>query len=274
MALGTGLRGLAVAHTLAFVGAALVAVAGVRRVLGPGVLRQALRGPAAAGLQAVRRAAGAVRTMTIALLQRADIIILAAFVEARTVAFYFAAEQLTRSVAGLRHAFDGVAAPLLSESLHQQDRARLRHNLKLLTRWVALAAAPIAASLFTLRPELLSLFGPQHREAAGAMGLLLLGAVDHRHPGADAGGAGDERAIEAVPGDHVDGRRGQRHAEPAAGAPAGSGRGRGRHRHVGAGPAGGADRADLDAGPGAPVLPGSGQGAAGRGRWSGCTARW
>jgi O-antigen/teichoic acid export membrane protein len=172
-ALGAGLRGLAVAHALAYVGAALVAVAGVRRVLGAGVLGQAVRGPAQPGFKRFAVPLG-LSDMTVALLQRADVIILSAFVEARTVAFYFAAEQLTRSVAGLRHAFDGVAAPLLSESLHQQDRERLRHNLKLLTRWVALGTAPIAAALASLRPELLSLFGPHHREAAGAMGLLLL----------------------------------------------------------------------------------------------------
>ena len=171
--LGAGLAGLAVAHALAYVAAALVAVAGVRRVLGRGVLGQALRGPAQPGFKRFAVPLG-VSDMTVALLQRADVIILASFVEARVVAFYFAAEQLTRSVAGLRHALDGVAAPLLSESLHLQDRARLRHNLKLLTRWVALGTAPIAAALAALRPELLSLFGPQHREAAGAMGLLLL----------------------------------------------------------------------------------------------------
>jgi O-antigen/teichoic acid export membrane protein len=172
-ALGSGLPGLAVAHALAYVAAALVAVVGVRRVLGAGVLAQALRGPAQPGFRRFAVPLGLSDT-TVALLQRADVIILAAFVDARTVAFYFAAEQLTRSVAGLRHAFDGVAAPLLSESLHLEDRARLRAALKLLTRWVALGTAPIAAALAALRPELLSLFGPQHRVAAGAMGLLLL----------------------------------------------------------------------------------------------------
>jgi O-antigen/teichoic acid export membrane protein len=171
--LGTGLLGLAVAHTLAYVAAALVAVVGARRVLGPGVISQALRGPPQPGFKRYAVPLG-ISDMATAILQRADVIILAAFVEARTVAFYFAAEQLTRSVAGLRHAFDGVAAPLLSESLHLQDRARLRHNLKMLTRWIALASAPIAAALATLRPELLSLFGPHHRQAAGAMGLLLM----------------------------------------------------------------------------------------------------
>ena len=172
-ALGAGLAGLAIAHSVAFIGAALLAALGARWVLGTRVVAQAIRGPSLPGFKRFAVPLG-VSEMTTAILQRADVIILGVFVDATTVGVYFAAEQLSRSVTGVRYAFDGVAAPLLAEALHQQNRARLQYNLTLLTRWIALAAAPACALAFTLRPELLALFSPEHRVAATAMGVLLL----------------------------------------------------------------------------------------------------
>jgi O-antigen/teichoic acid export membrane protein len=44
-----------------------------------------------------------------------------------------------------------------------------------MTRWVASAAAPIAVTLFALRPRLLSLYGSGYAGGATAMGLLIAG---------------------------------------------------------------------------------------------------
>jgi O-antigen/teichoic acid export membrane protein len=44
-----------------------------------------------------------------------------------------------------------------------------------MTRWVALAAAPIAVTVVALRRELLSLYGPGFRDGAAALSVLALG---------------------------------------------------------------------------------------------------
>jgi O-antigen/teichoic acid export membrane protein len=64
---------------------------------------------------------------------------------------------------------------MMSEALHQGDRARLRDNLALMTRWVATAAAPIALTLLALREPLLWLYGPAYVSGVTAMGLLVAG---------------------------------------------------------------------------------------------------
>jgi O-antigen/teichoic acid export membrane protein len=64
---------------------------------------------------------------------------------------------------------------MISEAFFRRDRERLRYNLALMTRWVASAAAPIAVTLFALRPRLLPLYGAGYANGASAMGFLILG---------------------------------------------------------------------------------------------------
>jgi O-antigen/teichoic acid export membrane protein len=75
------------------------------------------------------------------------------------VALYAAAEFVTRVIANPRYVFDHVIAPVLAEALHAGDRARVRYNLALVTRWVVTAASPIAATVIVLRAEILGLYG-------------------------------------------------------------------------------------------------------------------
>jgi O-antigen/teichoic acid export membrane protein len=109
------------------------------------------------------------------ILQRANIFILSAYAGAPSVAVFAASEELGRSVAGMRYAFDSVAAPMMAEALHKGDRERLRYNLALMTRWVASASAPIALTLLALREPLLWLYGPSYVSGVTAMGLLVFG---------------------------------------------------------------------------------------------------
>jgi O-antigen/teichoic acid export membrane protein len=166
--------GAAVAHAAAYVTLAVLAWVGATRVFGRGKLRAALRAPADGKLRRFAIPMGASELMN-AILQRANVFILAAFAGAPTVAVFAAAEELGRSAAGIRYAFDSVVSPLMAESLHQRDHARLRYNLALTTRWVASASAPIALTLLALRPELLALYGPHYGGGAAAMALLVLG---------------------------------------------------------------------------------------------------
>src|SRR6185369_15481298 len=94
-----------------------------------------------------------------AVLQRADMFIVASFAGFEAVALYAAAEFVTRVIANPRYVFDHVIAPVLAEALHAGDRARVRYNLALVTRWVVTAASPIAATVIVLRAEILGLYG-------------------------------------------------------------------------------------------------------------------
>ena len=122
-----------------------------------------------------------------AILQRANIFILSAYAGPVSVAVFAAAEELGRSVVGMRYAFDSVAGPMIAEALYQGDRERLRYNLALMTRWVASASAPIALTLLALREPLLWLYGPGYVGGTTAMALLVFGHLINGVLGLSAG---------------------------------------------------------------------------------------
>jgi O-antigen/teichoic acid export membrane protein len=153
-----------------------LAWAGASALFGRRRLREAVRAPAHRGLIRFALPLGAAELMN-SVLQRANVFILSAYSGAAAVAVFAASEELGRSVAGMRYAFDSVAAPMMSEALHQGDRERLRYNLALMVRWVASASAPIALTLLALREPLLWLYGPGYASGVTAMGLLVCGHV-------------------------------------------------------------------------------------------------
>jgi O-antigen/teichoic acid export membrane protein len=175
-ALRPSVYGAAAAHGTSTVLLAALAWVGASAVLGRGRLREALRAPPHKGLVKFAIPLGASEFMN-GILQRANVFILSMRSGAAAVAVFAASEELGRSVVGMRYAFDSVAAPMMSEALHQGDRERLRYNLALMTRWVASASAPIALTLLALREPLLWLYGPAYVSGVTAMGLLVCGHV-------------------------------------------------------------------------------------------------
>jgi O-antigen/teichoic acid export membrane protein len=173
-ALRPDVYGAAAAHGTSTLVLATFAWVSASAVLGRGRLREALRAPAHKGLIRFAIPLGAAEFMN-GILQRANVFILSAYSGAAAVAVFAASEELGRSVGGIRLAFDSVAAPMMSEALHQGDRERLRYNLALMTRWVASASAPIALTLLALRAPLLWLYGPAYVSGVTAMGLLIGG---------------------------------------------------------------------------------------------------
>jgi O-antigen/teichoic acid export membrane protein len=166
--------GAAAAHGVSTLLLLALAWVGASAVFGRGRLRAALRAPGHRGFIKFALPIGAAELMN-GLLQRANVFILSAYAGPAAVAIFAASEELGRSVVGIRYAFDSVAAPMMAEALHQGDRARLRDNLALMTRWVASAAAPIALTLLALREPLLWLYGPAYVSGVTAMGLLVAG---------------------------------------------------------------------------------------------------
>src|SRR5262249_4758993 len=150
-----------------------LAFRGTAAVLGRRRLRAALRAPAHPTFTRFAVPFGGSELMN-AILQRASIFILTAFAGAPTVALFAAADELGRAVGAARLAFDSIITPMMSEAMRLRDQDRVRYLLALMTRWVASASAPLAVTLFVLRPQLLALYGPHYQDAATAMGFLLL----------------------------------------------------------------------------------------------------
>ena len=156
--LGGGLRGLAVAHVSTSAVLAALAVAACVRVFGAAYLRTALRAERHPGFLRFSLPLGAA-DISNAILQRADTFIIVTFAGFDALAVYAAAEYFTRIIANPRYLFDHIVAPVMAEALHLKDRARVRYNLALVTRWVITASAPIAVTVIVLRAEILALYG-------------------------------------------------------------------------------------------------------------------
>jgi O-antigen/teichoic acid export membrane protein len=173
--IGRSLATLAVAHVLAAAASLLLAIFAVGRVFGRGELRRALRAPWLPGLVPFSLPLAASDLLN-AILQRADIILLTAFVGTSAAGVYAASEFITRVIASARSVFDSVAAPVFSEAVNLGQRDRLKQNLVMMNRWVFTVATPIALTVAVLRRDLLALYGPAFQEGATAVCIL---AVSH-----------------------------------------------------------------------------------------------
>jgi O-antigen/teichoic acid export membrane protein len=172
-AVGSGAAGLARAYAGAYLALAVVAATAAAALYGGRWLLAAFRGaPRREGFYRYVFPL-AVAELANALLQRAHVFLLGALAGPTTVALFAAAEELGRPAAAVRYVFDPIATVAIAESFRLGDRARLQYNVGLITRWVASAAAPIAATLLVLRRELLSFYGPGYGSAAGAMVLMV-----------------------------------------------------------------------------------------------------
>lgn len=164
---------LAVAHVLASAASLVLALMVVGRVFGRGEIARAVRSPWLPGFARYSTPLGAAELMN-AIQQKADILLLTAMVGPKVSAGYAAAEFISRVISNARYVFDAVAAPVFSEAINLGQNDRLRYNLQLMSRWVATAAVPIAATVIALRHELLSLYGSAFVTATTAMAVLAM----------------------------------------------------------------------------------------------------
>ena len=108
-ALGGRLRGLALAHCATALVAALAGLAAARTVFRPAELRNVLRAPRIPGFNRFSLTMSSAELLNVAF-QRADLLILTAYLGAKGAAVYAAAEFLTRVIANIRYAFDAIVA--------------------------------------------------------------------------------------------------------------------------------------------------------------------
>jgi O-antigen/teichoic acid export membrane protein len=171
-ALGGGITRLGAAYLACAAMTGALAVVAATRVFPS---RNFFRGAAHPSLVHFALPAGGAELLN-ALFQRADLLVLGLYRSPADVALFAAAEFLCSTIAATRFALDSIACGMISEALRLGDRARLRHNLRMLTRFVLLLAAFVFVTVASLRRELLSLYGPEFTAAAAA---LLILAVKH-----------------------------------------------------------------------------------------------
>jgi O-antigen/teichoic acid export membrane protein len=171
--LGGGLSRLAAAYVVAAALVAALAVGGCARVFGASELRRAVRTERHPGFLRFALPFGAADVLN-AVLQRADAVLVTTFAGFDALAVYAAAEFVTRLIANPRYLFDHILAPVIAEALHTGDRARVRYNLALTTRWVTTACVPIAVTVVVLRTEILGLYGGAFAAGAGALIILAI----------------------------------------------------------------------------------------------------
>jgi O-antigen/teichoic acid export membrane protein len=171
--IGRSLATLAVAHVLAATASLLLAIFAVGRVFGRGELRRAIRAPWLPGLVPFSLPLAASDLLN-AILQRADIILLTAFVGTSAAGVYAASEFITRVIASARSVFDSVAAPVFSEAVTMGQRDRLKQNLVMMNRWVFTVATPIALTVLVMRRDLLALYGSAFQEGATTVAILAM----------------------------------------------------------------------------------------------------
>jgi O-antigen/teichoic acid export membrane protein len=148
-----------------------MAVAACARVFGASYFRQSLSAKSHPSFARFALPMGVSDLMS-AVLQRADTLLVASFAGLDALAVYTAAEFITRVIANPRYLFDYIVAPVVAEALQMQDRARIRYNLALATRWVTTACAPIAVTVVVLRAEILRLYGAAFATGSGALVIL------------------------------------------------------------------------------------------------------
>jgi O-antigen/teichoic acid export membrane protein len=171
---GGGARGLAISHTTALIAVAVVAFVMLRRLVGPALLRRALRAPRHP--QLLRFATPlAVLEVVNTLRQQIDTLVVLPLMTFEAAALYKASEVIGRAGAQIRYAFDGVAAPLFASAIAANDHDRLAASLHFTTRLVATLSIPLVATLIALRSVLLALFGPEFTAASTIVVIHLLG---------------------------------------------------------------------------------------------------
>ena len=109
--------------------------------------------------------------------QRASSLIIGPFVTSGQIAVFSASDMLSRAIGGATMAFDPVIMPILSEAAKQGDRERVRYNLQLTSRWVAVICLPIIIFFLLFRNELLLLYGRGFAEGSTTLLIFILGRI-------------------------------------------------------------------------------------------------
>jgi O-antigen/teichoic acid export membrane protein len=139
--------------------------------------------------------------LALALLYRADALVLTAFCDAAVVGVYGVALQLGNTVRSLRGAFDPLVAAVTSDIAAGADATRLDGAVAYAVRVVVLLQAPVTALFLFLGRPLLALFGPGFEAGYAAASILSVGWTLHGVLGLASpvlGGFGESRRLLAT----------------------------------------------------------------------------
>ncbi len=101
-----------------------------------------------------------------------DVLMLGWFADARTVGSYQPAVRTAGLLRSVYLAFAGIAAPLFASLSAAGSRTEVERLLKMVSRWIVVAALPPAVVLMVMPGEVLDLFGPGFAGSAPVLALL------------------------------------------------------------------------------------------------------
>ncbi len=169
--------GLVIAHGVSLVAGCAFAVYGFARVFS---LKRCLRARVDFGeVKSIARfsAPTAVYDFLNVAILRVDIMLLAYFTTESVVGIYGMAIQFVTFAKKIRQAFDPILTPVISQGLVDNDIARVKHQLTLVSRWV-LSAQMVVFLIFAFYAErLLGLVGEAFSDGALTLAILCAGFV-------------------------------------------------------------------------------------------------
>lgn len=167
-----GLEGLAIAQVLMALGRCLLAVYFYRHNFSFGAsfkhLRERLPWSSVLGFSFPIM----VNDMINSILQRLDILMLAAYVDPKWVGIYAIARRVSSAILKLPESFDPIFSTVISDLAFRQEHKQLGDRFVTVARWTLIVGLPFLAAMLLIGRKIVDIFGPEM--AAGAPTLVVL----------------------------------------------------------------------------------------------------
>lgn len=110
-------------------------------------------------------------------MMRLDALMLGYYLPAVQVGIYGIAVEIALLTKKIRHWFEPIFAPIISELHHQRQMNRLEENFSLVTRWFLTITIPFFFGIVLIGRDLLAVFGPEFTVGGLSLTLLTLSQI-------------------------------------------------------------------------------------------------
>ncbi|MBI4551865.1 MAG: oligosaccharide flippase family protein, partial [Candidatus Latescibacteria bacterium] len=111
------------------------------------------------------------------LMMRLDALMLGYYLPAVQVGIYGIAVEIALLTKKIRHWFEPIFVPIISELHHQRQMNRLEENFSLVTRWFLTITIPFFFGIVLIGRDLLAVFGPEFTVGGLSLTLLTLSQI-------------------------------------------------------------------------------------------------
>lgn len=169
-----GATGLAIAHLIASLGAAIASLVVVfKKFYFPGWRPLPL--PAKVKSQTWRYTTPIAATDFVNLaVARIDTMLVGALLNSTMAGYYGIAIEIISVIKRVRQSFEPIFAPIVSELFHSGESKRLQRNYQLVTRWLMAGSFLPVIAIFLFPQQILTFFNIQSPQAASALRILAL----------------------------------------------------------------------------------------------------